>query len=728
MKYYCFFILIIFSYSAFSCFSGQKKRTGDLSLACSCLPENDVYRMLKASEINCVRFDTPAEAIKRVRKGGGVLLLADLYPEQRLVILPELFVLAEKKNIRLYIEFPDRIPGIETGETRHADLERGVITSGIFDEKLPPMRIVALNDCYFIPVTLSSSMITLAKVAGFDRAVYGLPEKNWPVLFKHPGKEILVSTTKLSQFVTARYSPAEACEEIWKMILKWIDPEIKIKDLKWTPVLETAYSRNDELPQDIEKQVIINGLNWIINSRLLIHPSWKKQDWKINKIITPGNREININSSLRFSLPPGDGSEGLLEGYKSRIYFNGMQPVQWVLRSDCSGEQASSFILGGALLNKPEWIDIGKNLINFALYRFNAKAPWSDLSHPAYGLIGFYCSPEKEDPWTGRETSFYGAINSRICMSALSSAGLLNNDQWDDRVLQVILSNYRTTGKYGLREDAISSANLLKNGWQYYYNSDKQTIAPFPAAQLLALNLIAYHTTGYEPFLEKTRTAISLLMDAYPDKWRFYNGMQQDRARMLLPLAWLIRVDDTPEHRKWLTFMTKEFIKHQDECGAIYEQLGTGPGTFPAQSSNETYGISETSLIQENGDPVSDLLYTLNSGFASLHEVVAVTADPEFMEAENKLAEFLCRIQTKSEALPELNGTWLRSFDFERWEYWGSNGDSGWGAWCAEAGWIQGSIITTFALRQMNASLWELMSKRPLDRYLEKNLKQLLDE
>ncbi|HQK70288.1 MAG TPA: hypothetical protein PL101_04150 [Bacteroidales bacterium] len=727
MKYHYLFI-IIFSFSPLFMSAGQKMQSEDLKLVSCCCPENDVYRAICESGINCSRFNTPAEAIRKVNKGGAVLLLADTYPEQRQIIAPELYDLAEKKNIRLFIEYPDHIPGIETGETKHADLERGVITSEIFGNKLPPMRIVAISDCYFVPAFTPAPAISLAKVAGFDKAVYGLPQTSWPLLFFHPEKSILIGTTKLSQFITGRYAPGEAWKEIWMTILRWLLPKEEINEITWMPILGPAYSINDQMPADIEKMVIKRGLDWITNSHLLIHPSWKDKDWKIDKIITPTSREINQNASQRFLLPTGDGSEGIIEGYKSRIYHDGTQPVQWVLRSDCSGEQAASFILGGTLLNKSEWIKIGENLINFALYKFDEEAPWNNPSHPAFGLIGFYRSPELKNPWENRETSFFGAINSRICLSALVSAGILNTNQWDDRVLKVILANYRTTGRYGLREDAISSADLRKNGWQYYYNSENSTIAPFPAAQLFALNLIAYHTTGFKPLLEKTRTAIGIMMEAYPGRWRFYNGMQQDRARMLLPLAWLVRVDDTPEHRQWLNFMANEFISYQDDCGAIYEQLGMGPVTFTSQKSNETYGISETSLIQENGDPVSDLLYTLNSGFTSLHEVVAVTGDPKFKEAEDKLAEFLCRIQTRSKQIPELDGTWLRSFDFKRWEYWGSNGDSGWGAWCAETGWIQGSILTTFSLRQMNTSLWDIMAKRSLEKLLEKNLYEMLGE
>jgi hypothetical protein len=697
-------------------------------LVCCCSPDNDLCQVLKLNGIKCSRYDTPNEAIHNATDGGGVLLLSDDYPAKTLILPDELFDLAEKKRLRLYIEYPDWIPGLDIGPPQKVNLERGVITSGIFGSKLPLMRIVVINDCHFVPVSGMSPFITLAKVAGFDKAVYGLPDAKFPILFEHPDRKIMVSATKLSQFVTARYAPSDAWNKIWSMILNWLRPDITINDLKWEPVVGPGYSSGELLPQDAERQAIRKALEWIGNARMLIHPSWKDKDWGIKTIITPGNRGINENADQRYYLPEGDGSEGILEGFKSKIYFDGRQPVQWVLRSDCSGEQAAAFILGGILLKKPDWITIGRNLLNFSLFKFDAKAPWHDRDHPAFGLIGFYCAPELVNPWINQSTSFFGAINSRICMSALTSAGILNEHGWDDRVLQVMLANYRTTGKNGLREDALSPESLKKNGWHYYFHQSNLPIAPFPSAQLLAMNLVIYKTTGYKPLLEKTKKALKTLMDAYPDKWRFYNGMQQDRARMLLPLAWLVRVDDTPEHRKWLTFMTNEFIRYQDSCGAITEELGRGSGTFPEQSSNDTYGISETSLIQENGDPVCDLLYTLNSGFASLHEVVTVTGDAEFRKAEDKLAQFLCRIQTRSSSIPELDGTWFRSFDFDRWEYWGSNGDSGWGAWCVENGWIQGSVVTTFALRELKTCLWDLMIKRPLGDYLQKNLDQLLGD
>ena len=67
-----------------------------------------------------------------------------------------------------------------------------------------------------------------------------------------------------------------------------------------------------------------------------------------------------------------------------------------------------------------------------------------------------------------------------------------------------------------------------------------------------------------------------------------------------------------------------------------------------------------------------DTLYTTNFAFLGLHEAALATGDPTLAEAENRLAEFLCRAQARSETHPELDGAWFRAFDYERWDasYW----------------------------------------------------------
>ena len=75
------------------------------------------------------------------------------------------------------------------------------------------------------------------------------------------------------------------------------------------------------------------------------------------------------------------------------------------------------------------------------------------------------------------------------------------------------------------------------------------------------------------------------------------------------------------------------------------------------------------------------------------------------------MAKFLIRAQTQSEARPELSGTWFRAFDFGKWDYWGSDGDWGWGVWTNEIGWTHSWITTMLAIREMKTNLWDISSK-----------------
>ena len=131
-------------------------------------------------------------------------------------------------------------------------------------------------------------------------------------------------------------------------------------------------------------------------------------------------------------------------------------------------------------------------------------------------------------------------------------------------------------------------------------------------------------------------------------------------------------------------------------------------GKYPPPQSNESYGTTEASLIQNNGDPATDLLYTANWAFIGLYEAAISLGDPDLKKAAEKMAEFFCRIQVVSNIHPELDGSWMRSFDFQKWEYWGSSADVGWGAWCVESGWVNSWISTTLMLMQSDRSLLDL--------------------
>ncbi|MCZ7637638.1 MAG: hypothetical protein M5U12_17350 [Verrucomicrobia bacterium] len=311
----------------------------------------------------------------------------------------------------------------------------------------------------------------------------------------------------------------------------------------------------------------------------------------------------------------------------------------------------------------------------------------------------------------------YGDDNARLMLGTLGTAALLGTDRWDEAMMLCLLGNLRTTGRQGFRTDRLDMGLLSQHPWTYFYHRNVVNLAPHFEAYLWACYLWAYHKTGDVLFLDRTRHALHATMKAYPRGLRWTNGLAQERARILLPLAWLVRVEDTPEHRAWLREAVEGLLALQDESGAIREELGPpGQGMFPPPRSNEEYGGNEASLIQQDGEPVADLLYTVNFAFLGLREAAAATRDPAWIAAENRLADFLVRIQIRSEARPELDGGWFRAFDFRRWEAWASNADVGWGAWAIESGWTQGWITSVLALRQKQTSLWDLTASSGIGR------------
>jgi hypothetical protein len=161
-------------------------------------------------------------------------------------------------------------------------------------------------------------------VAGFDTAVYGLDDvKAWPILFEHPRGGILVSTTKLSQFVTARYATQDAMQAVWRMVLGWLQPSAAIPALEWTPTVRPTYSRDAKLPADAARRAIVRGVDWHTNAKLLLGADWQ------DRYIADREACIIKNAPQKIATPRdqrsvGDGEFGVLEGFSSRISYDGV--------------------------------------------------------------------------------------------------------------------------------------------------------------------------------------------------------------------------------------------------------------------------------------------------------------------------------------------------------------------------------------------------------------------
>ncbi|MCI0512108.1 hypothetical protein L0128_02740 [candidate division KSB1 bacterium] len=683
----------------------------------SCTEKNDLYQVFSQHGIESQRFSSPMEAIQRASHGAGVLILADDYPQNATPLTPELFALAAQKQLHLFVEYPGWLPEISVAAPQKTQFERGVITAPVFGAQLAPLRIVMLPECYFIPVPGNQSYLALARVAGFDHAVYGLENTSvYPLLFELPNQKALIATSKLSQFITGRYAPMDAWASIWEMILHWLQPDLQVHSLKWTQAAHPTFSATAPLPSQFEHQALQRGSHWLFNARMLLHPAWYDTYTNAHKWWD------HVGGMPAPDWPVGDGSLGVLEGFSSNIDYQGEQKVRWWVRNDCNGEVAGMLALAGRVLNRPEWYTIAQNIGDFIYFKsMISQGNRANPHHVAFGLLGWNDGHQAGIELQGYSV-YYGDDNARGLLGSLIAANILETDRWNERILQCLLANLRTTGILGFRKNRIDEPELVRLGWRHFYNTPEISYAPHYQAYLWACFLWAYHQTHYTVFLTRTRTGIEKMMAAYPDQWRWTNGLQQEHARMLLPLAWLVRVENTETHRQWLKQMTEALLAHQDSSGAIQEMLGAaGHGSYQPPASNALYGADEAPLLQSNGDPVSDLLYTTNFALLGLHEAAAATGDTYYQDAADRLVKFLCRIQVQSESHPELDGAWFRAIDFKRWEYWASNADAGWGAWSIETGWTQSWILAVLALRQLKQNIWDLTANNRLTRLFKKN-------
>jgi hypothetical protein len=677
-----------------------------------CRADNDLYRVVRDAGVETERYDSPEAAADSAPSRSGVLLLADGYPETRTRVPQNLIEKARSRGMRLYVEYPASLPGLALGAPVRSRFERLVVATD-FASPLRPLHILTANSLSWLPAAAGGPFVVAARVAGVDSALFGIPHEAAPILFVDSSGSALVATTKLSQFVTGRFAPHDDWKLLMHAVIEWLQPGSIVPQLSWIPSVRPSYTRDEPLPPDVERKALHRGVQWYIHSGLLLSHE-------------PPHDAYGMIARLD-SLPPldsaaADGRHGIMEAPLSIIHLNGEQTVSAARRGDCTCESAMALAFGGTVFGDPPEKDIARNLLDF--WYFTSDAFGRERGDPKHGAYGLSAWGVGDNAWYRAN---YGDDNARLLLGTLAASALLHENRWDEKVMMCLLANLRTTGRAGFRGDRIDIPELSVRGWRPYFEHDTINIAPHFEAYPWACFLLAYRQTGFPLFYERAVEGIRRTMEVYSDGWRWSTGLAEEKCRMLLPLAWLVRVDDTPGHRTWLMKAVDSVIALQQPSGGIREELGLpGRGMFPPPESNEAYGMSEAPLIQTDRDLISDQLYTTNFALLGLHEAAAATGDPRYRAAEEKLARYMCRIQARSKSHPRLDGGWFRAFDMKRWEAWGSNADAGWGAWAIESGWTQGWITSVLAMRSMNTSLWELSTKSGIARYFDHYRKLML--
>jgi len=686
-----------------------------------CLENNDLYQVVKQMNVPCVRFDQADEAVASLKSGDAVLFLADGYPETTTILSAQVFEQLNRKQVKVYLEFPGTLPGFEFKPVRRAFRERVVAVEDVFGEKLKPMDLLAVHDCHFVETETERPLMVLAGVAGYDTAIYGIGDVPvFPILFAH--RNMIVSTTKLSQFVTARYGTQSSMQSVWRFLFKRLLPDRDVPVLEWQPLVGPTYAKDEPLPENARLSAIQRGIDWHGRAGMVLNEKGWEDYQEFWGLFAYGDAlgHQGIGEWPDTTPPYGDGRFGILEGAYSQMDYLGNQKAKKWLRSDSNGESSFAFALRWKLDGDPWSRDVAENVLDW-LYGTSGLFS-TDLEKANCGLL--FWSPDNRQ-------ALYQDNDVKAILGLIGTSALLETDKWDEALVRNLLGNFRTTGPLGFRGWRLENPEVLERGWRYYRETPRTNFSPHYEAWMWSAYLWLYDKTGYEPFLEKVKNGVKMMNEAYPERWFWATACSPiDYARMLLVCSWLVRVEDTPEHRQWLKFYAGQLAELQDEAtGAIREQVIAYPHLqFRIPQSNAEYGTSESGLAAQDGDPVTDQLYTTNFALFGLNEAYAATDDPQYRQMRDRLADFLIRIQVKSETHPELDGGWFRAFDYEKWEYWGANADAGWGAWSIEVGWTQAWIPTTLALCEMDANLWDLSRNSRVNKHFHKVLSEMIPE
>ena len=679
--------------------------------------ENDLYKTLTENYSGIALYATLEEALAAARQDQGILVLADLYPTATPVSVSEEQAAKIKDlGLRLYVEYAANndvlgITGYGAGSDglRSMQYNRAVVVNGEALHMENYSLLYVHGARFRIKTDISKAWLVSAKVAGYDTADFGLKNTEpYVLLEENADGNVLIASTKLSQFISGRYAPYERWQTLWKSILSWVT-QSQVTPMEWTPSMNPHYGATEELADDAYSEAIRLNTQWYLNSGIM---------------------------------PNSDGTEGIYQCFGSGANFDiyGDQKLNSYMRADCNGESAGSLALAGAVLNNEDYKNVAYNVMEWLLTSPMATGDRSDPESAQYGLLSWNTLD------TGLE-SYYGDDNAKAILGMILAASALREDKWDQRILEAILANFRTAGVNGFRENKLFGSNLDTYGWEHYYNQETVVYASHYQSLLWGCYLWAYDKTGYEPLLERSKTAISMMMAAYEKtmeneiddgagEWTWTNGLQQERAKMILSLAWLVRIEPTEEHIGWLNTMITDLMAHQDEAtGALREAIGgegQGIAKYGPFTSNDQYGKHEAPVIQANGDPCTDALYTSSFAMMTLNEACSAMEEKGYSQLaetyqnyRDTLSDYMVRIQQIS-GNNKYNGVWTRGFDYEKWEVYGSDGDAGWGIWCTETGWTQAWISGTLSLMLLDTNIWDYTKTTTVGDHFEETRKLML--
>lgn len=372
---------------------------------------------------------------------------------------------------------------------------------------------------------------------------------------------------------------------------------------------------------------------------------------------------------LKEYLVTDDGARGIKEGLSHNILPDGERISADVVRTDCTGEAAGAFLFS----QNGENIKKGEKMYDFCYGplmihggEFDGMVRWS------------------EQAWN----VCYQDDVARAVIPSLLYAYFGLSDKYVEKAEKALDFLCKTTCADGLRPARTDMLEYIRSGEAVRTLAAQENgyaSAHYNAYYSAAL-LLGYIITGNEDFGTVGVRGLETLMKLYPDTVREHSETSE-LCRLIFPLSVLYAATKEKAHYDMLDRVFNDLQKHRHISGG-YAEWDTG---YKAACFNNAGG--ECSLLSVNGDPVADLLYSLNwlpLGFAFAWHVCG---EARFLNAWKDICAFFIKTQLISED-KRINGGWCRGMDLDRLEYCGIPHDVGWGPCSLETGWTVAEITT----------------------------------
>ena len=626
---------------------------------CTCFLTPD-----EAAESNLDVYD--AFALLCGTKSGGQTLM----PNTRNAVEAQI-----RKGKPFFSEFCQMIGNARAYDVINTRFERPVAVSGssiigkfengtIFDEQSNE-RIQYINCDDIAPI-----LQYVRNPAGF----YKVPDvseikpngKYYALFFAKPN--LLICTFRLCNFAKAKFAPCKVWCELISGIIRWLGGECVSKDV--LPYFERVYRLNRS--KDIQLEIVVHkAMAWFENANLFI-----------------------MHNGVPYAVK---------EGLSAHVLPDGMHKIAEMPRADCAGEVSLAYYLYSRITADKKMLAYSDGLMRIVrdcqvtttgphhgMMRWTQSSWWVCYQDDAArGLM----LPALMRALIGDERKDLPAVKACLdyLLSTTGSDGLrfcrtdyLNEDKDGYTVMDVCWDDKKKKWRWGSGEpDKVYTKKDLRS-------QPSGCVSAHYNAYYMASLLLYYMLTGEKKYYDAGIKGLSTIMSFYPNTAREHSETQE-YCRLLLPLAILWKVTDEPEKKEWLYRVAKDLNRFRHPNGGFCE-WDTG---HIACCSGEKDG--ESSVLAENGDPVTDMIYSVNWLPIGLCLAYYFTKDEFFREMRDYTNSFFTSTQVESSD-KTIDGIWPRSVDISQHEVYGVPNDIGWAPWSVETGWTIGEITSGLML------------------------------